>query len=189
VIQLSRNKIFLLIIVILLLLQFVPLLLTYAFNKTCTGKIIQILYSESSYSDTHHRNIYLKDKTIITKYRPLAEYTVNNLTYTLGGPVYYEVQTAPLVGDKVTILYDPSEPEDAHFLNLSGFWFKQYLLKLFILLVITIGIYHFLHPQQMLFIRAKRANSEKYIELTKRPTDAKKSKLLNWIQMSKGKRR
>ena len=187
-IQISRNGLLLLTFILFALVHFLPRLIEYGNYPTTQGRITEVVRSKNEKSGGYTR--YGRSPNI-TKFHPFAAFQHGNLMYTIQGPIYYDMEACPQVGEEVTIIYNPQNPIDAKFLNLTGFWFNNYIWKILILLAFLILITTFIKKDQKLILRYRKNPGEKIVEMTVSEEQLKAKKIVNWARsrMMFGKRK
>ncbi|MBK9192675.1 MAG: hypothetical protein IPM77_14915 [Crocinitomicaceae bacterium] len=157
-------------------------------TPTTQGTITEVVRSKNEKSGGYTR--YGRNPRV-TRFYPYAEFQHGDFIYTIQGPTYYDMESCPGVSDKVNIIYDPENPIDAKFLNLTGFWFNNYIWKILILLAFLILITTFIKKDQKIIFRYRRNPGEKIIEITVSEEQHKAQKIANWARsrMMFGKRK
>ncbi|MBK7128094.1 MAG: DUF3592 domain-containing protein [Crocinitomicaceae bacterium] len=183
----TRRSLLLSTIGLFVLVHFVRPMTEYFFYSVTEGIISEVVTVESHYRERNWRpsNHYPES------YHPHAEFVVDNKLYRFVGPTYYDYQTCPLAGDRVKIIYNPNNPSDAQFYNLSGFWFKGYLWKIMLLIACIVFIVSWIKKDQKVMLRFRPKLNEKMVETTPSAEDAKMKKIRNWALHNQmfGKRR
>lgn len=179
-IQISRNGLLLLTFILFTLVHFIPRIMEYFFYPTAEGQITEVIRSKNDNGGGYSTS--LRPRARIPRYYPFAQFQYGDFIYTVQGPVYYDMESCPKVSDKVTIIFDPDNPSDAKFLNLTGFWFNRYIWKILILLSFLILITTFLKKDQKIIIRYKKNAGKKRIEVTVSDEQLKAKKIANWVK-------
>lgn len=125
----------------------------------------------------------------MTYYQPVAICIHKTGNFRVSGPDYYDLETCYHIGDSVNVLFSGESPRSSEFLNLSGFWFSNYIYKLMFLTGFSIFIYSFIYKSQRLIIRFQKKNDEKFVQLTAAEKDPALIKKLKWAREAMFKKR
>lgn len=174
----TRRSLLLSTIGLFVLVHFISPITEYSFYTVTDGVIAEVVIVESHYNEQTWR----RTNKYPESYHPYAEFVVDNELYRFVGPTYYEYQTCPLVGDRVKIIYNPNNPTDAKFYNLSGFWFKGYLWKIMLMIGCIVFIFSWIKKDQKVVLRFKPKSNEKMVETTPSAEDAKMKKIRKWVR-------
>lgn len=95
------------------------------------GTIINIVERRSSDSNN-------------STYAPVVTFRTNNLEHTFTSSV--STSSRPLIGEKVTVLYDPADPNDAAIDSVTTLWFFPLIVGFMGLIFLMIGIFSKIKP-------------------------------------------
>ena len=169
--QLNRRKIYSALIALLLLAHFFPCFYFLIGSETTEGKIVDVKIWTSGSRKAKRKHVV-----------PIAQIEVNHTRYTILGPDYPDLAMADDIGDVVPIVYKKSNPKNAYFYTLTGFWFSNYINWLVVILLITCAVFSFIDSSQLLIFRYNTTLEGKTIELTK---SVKSKSLLARLQRAK----